>query len=64
MAKRQLKRSARPKNAVRASISFSREQYSEIERMAASKKVSVAWVVREAIDRYFAEQWPLLSSKG
>jgi predicted transcriptional regulator len=44
----------------RASISFSPDQYAEIERIAAAKKVSVAWVVREAIDRYIAEQWPLL----
>lgn len=64
MAKRGDKRANRTKGAVRASISFSSEQYVEIERIAASKKVSVAWVVREAIDQYIAEQWPLLSPKG
>lgn len=64
MAKHRVSRITRTKPVVRASISFSPEQYSEIERISAGKKVSVAWVVREAIDRYIAEQWPLLSSKG
>lgn len=58
MAKQKAHRSKRANP--RASISFSPEQYAEIERIAAAKKVSVAWVVREAIDRYIAEQWPLL----
>jgi dienelactone hydrolase len=64
MAKRIVGRATRAKNAVRASVSFSPGQYSEIERIAASKKVSVAWVVREAVDRYIAEHWPLLVPKG
>jgi hypothetical protein len=31
-----------------------------LEAIARSKKVSVAWVVRDATERYVAEQWPLL----
>ena len=43
---------------------LSSDQYAEIERIATAKKVSVAWVVREAIDGYIGAQWPLLESKG
>ena len=44
----------------RASVSFPSEIYEELARLAAAKKVSVAWVVREAAEHYVAEQWPLL----
>ena len=43
----------------RATISFPTEVYLELERIAEAKKVSVAWVVREATERYVADQWPL-----
>lgn len=49
---------------LRASVSFPSEVYAELERIAASKKVSIAWVVREAAERYVAEQWPLLPIKA
>lgn len=48
-------------DTLRASVSFPANVYSELERIAVSKKVSVAWVVREAAERYVADQWPLLS---
>ncbi len=54
----------RPKGQIgsttRASVSFPSEVYEELARLAAAKKVSVAWVVREAAEHYVAEQWPLL----
>jgi predicted DNA-binding protein len=56
-------RTPRTKNIVRASISFPGEQYSEIQRLATAKKVSTAWIVREAIEKYLADQWPLLSGR-
>jgi len=48
----------------RASVSFPSNVYEELERIAAAKKVSVAWVVREAAERYVADQWPLLELRG
>jgi predicted DNA-binding ribbon-helix-helix protein len=45
---------------VRASISFPGEQYQVLEKIAAENKVSLAWVVREAIDDYLKSKWPLL----
>jgi metal-responsive CopG/Arc/MetJ family transcriptional regulator len=44
----------------RASVSFPAALYQDLERIAKSKKVSVAWVVREAAERYVSDQWPLL----
>ena len=48
-----------PLPAVRASISFPRDVYSTLEEIARQKKVSLAWVVRDAAEQYIAEKWPL-----
>lgn len=45
---------------VRASISFPEEQYSVLEQIAAAHRVSLAWVVRDAVDGYLKARWPLL----
>jgi hypothetical protein len=42
-------------------VSFPTDVYVELERIAAAKKVSLAWVVREAAEKYVADQWPLLA---
>ena len=42
----------KPTETVRASISFGSEDYDQLERLAAEKKVSLAWVVREAVSLY------------
>jgi predicted DNA-binding protein len=46
--------------ATRASVTFPPELYQTLESIARSKKVSVAWVIREAAEQYIANQWPLL----
>lgn len=46
--------------SVRASISFPEEQYSVLEKIAAENRVSLAWVVRDAVDDYLKARWPLL----
>ncbi|MGD9689150.1 MAG: ribbon-helix-helix protein, CopG family [Phycisphaerales bacterium] len=46
---------------IRASVSFDREDYAELERLAEEKRVSVAWVVRDAVSRYLGERTPLFS---
>jgi hypothetical protein len=53
--------SAANERTIRASISFPEEQYQVLERIAAENKVSLAWVVRDAIDGYLKSKWPLLS---
>ena len=47
--------------SIRATISFPTELYKTLEVIARQKKVSLAWVVREAADKYVADQWPLFS---
>lgn len=44
---------------VRASVTFPAEVYAELERIAEKKKVSVAWVVRDAAEKYVEAQYPL-----
>lgn len=47
----------------RASVSFPAELHETLERIAKQKKVSVAWVIREAAEQYVANQWPLLAGQ-
>ena len=49
--------------ALRASVSFPPELYRTLEDIAKQKKVSIAWVVRDAAERYVADQRPLLKGK-
>ena len=44
--------------SVRASISFPPDLYETLEEIAREKKVSLAWVVRDAVERYVTEQEP------
>jgi Ribbon-helix-helix protein, copG family. len=48
------------KSAHRLSVSLSAEQHRELFEIARKNRVSVAWVVREAIDRLLKENMPLL----
>jgi predicted DNA-binding protein len=50
--------------AVRASISFPPDVYETLEDIAREKKVSLAWVVREAAEQYIGEKWPLFGRKA
>lgn len=58
------RRVRRPDNvpSVRASISFPTSLYEVLEGIAKEKKVSLAWVVREAAERYVADRWPLFNA--
>ena len=47
--------------AIRASVSLSPEIYRTLEALAKKKRVSTAWVMRDAAEKYVAEQWPLLA---
>jgi len=46
-------------SSVRASIGFPPQLYRTLEDIARKKKVSLAWVVRDAAEKYGAERWPL-----
>lgn len=49
--------------SMRASVSFPRELYETLESIAKEKKVSVAWIVRDAAEKYVGDQWPLFKGK-
>ena len=54
---------AADRTAVRSSISFPPDMYATLETIAKDKKVSLAWVVREAVEKYLVEKWPLFGGK-
>lgn len=61
MANRRVQSGAAPADrTVRASVSFPEDQYVELERIAERQRVSLAWVVREAVQNYLVTRWPLL----
>ena len=49
--------------STRTTVSISSEDYEELERIAVRNKVSVAWVIREAVSHYLSEQAPLLRQR-
>lgn len=59
MAKRGRKPSGQPR-LTRASASLPPDVYKLLQDIAREKKVSVAWVIREATEKYVDDQWPLL----
>jgi hypothetical protein len=62
--KRKPKTEAIEGTTVRATISFPSDIYQTLEDIAKQKKVSLAWVVREASEQYIAEKWPLFVRAG
>lgn len=57
-AQRGRKPTGKPR-AMRASASLAYETYGTLQEIATKKKVSLAWVIRDAIEKYIAEQSPL-----
>ena len=51
------------KAAVRASISFPPDPYKTLQNIAQKKKVSLAWMVREAAEMYLIDKWPLFRGR-
>lgn len=43
----------------RTSVSIPPDLYQTLQDIAKQKKVSVAWVIREAAEKYVEAQWPL-----
>lgn len=47
----------------RTSVTFTAEVYTSLETIARQKKVSMAWVIRDAAEKYVSEQWPLFAGQ-
>lgn len=58
-AKRGRKPTGKPR-AIRVTASLPPEICKTLQGIAKQKKVSVAWVIRDAAEKYVADQWPLL----
>lgn len=48
------------KSPHRQSVSLTEEQHRQLAEIARKNRVSVAWVIREAIDRLLKDDMPLL----
>jgi metal-responsive CopG/Arc/MetJ family transcriptional regulator len=48
----------------RASISLPAALHRELEQLAKQKKVSLAWVIREAAEAYVKERYPLFANRS
>jgi predicted transcriptional regulator len=57
MGKQKGRKSAMP----RVSVSLSPDVHATLEQIAHEKKVSVAWVMRDAAEQYIAAKWPLFN---
>ena len=61
MANRRVQSYTAPaERTVRSSVSFPEDQYAELERIALEQRVSLAWVVREAVQAYLVQRKSLL----
>jgi hypothetical protein len=47
-------------SGVRLSVTIPAADYDDLRRSAADKRVSLAWVIRDAIGQYLRDQAPLL----
>lgn len=49
------KEKVRP-DSIRTSVTISKSEYRELEKLASEKRVSIAWVVRDAVEKYLVSQ--------
>lgn len=55
----------RPKHGVtRVSVTLPCDVHITLEQIAREKKVSLAWVIRDAAEQYIANKWPLFGRQG
>ena len=61
------KRRGRPASgkppSVRASVSLPPEIHRTVAALAQQRKVSMAWIMRDAAEKYVADQWPLFGKQ-
>ncbi len=49
--------------SIRSTVSIPADQHEELQRIADKKRVSLAWVVRDAIEQYLAAESPLFRQR-
>ncbi len=61
-----LNKSKRPESrtsGTRITVTVPPHHYEEIVRKAKNKRVSASWIVRDALERYLADDMPLFANK-
>lgn len=48
------------KRTLRLSVSLPTELYEVLDQIASQNRVSLAWVLRDAAEKYVNDKWPLL----
>mgnify|MGYP001281180853 CR=1 FL=1 len=61
MANSRKKAVATSKRMARMSVGFPPDLFRTLEQIADQQKVSVAWIVRDAAEKYVSDRWPLLT---
>ncbi len=51
-------------STVRVSVTLPVDEYGDLKRLAEGNRVSVAWLVRDAVTRYLQDQAPLFGKTG
>ena len=64
VARKTQSREAQERGTCRTSVTLPAELHHELEAIAKQKKVSLAWVIRDAAELYVRDKWPLLAEKG
>lgn len=64
MAARRHSRISGARTTRRSSVSLPAKLHRELEQIAKQKKVSLAWVIRDAAEMYVESKWPLLAQKA
>jgi hypothetical protein len=54
-------KNSKNESSTRTSVTFPPDVYRSLENIAKKKKVSTAWVIREAAERYISDQTPLFA---
>lgn len=49
---------------VRRTVSLPADEFVELERIASERRVSVSWVVRDAVTQYLASRTPLFTGNA
>jgi predicted transcriptional regulator len=57
------KQKDRKSAAPRISVTLAPEVHRTLEQIAQEKKVSLAWVMRDAAEKYIADRWPLFNQE-
>ena len=59
----QLAPKTKSESSTRTSVTLPSDIYASLEIIAKQKKVSMAWVIRDAAEKYVSEQWPLFADQ-